>query len=296
MKIVQSFWSKPALKSQDYNISDRGKGGWPHRKYFYMSWALSCLQLKEYYNNVELITDASGYDILINKLQLPYSSTMVVLDDLNDYHVDLWALGKIYAYSLQVEPFIHADCDVFIWKKFPDRLEKARLLAQNFESGFPHYESIYEQLTSNFLNIPKVILDSQARNGKIFAVNAGILGGNDINFIKAYALTSIAFVKQNYDRLSHINIGLFNIIFEQLLFHAMAESQNIEVEYFLQNVHPSYEGIAQFIDAPRKTSFIHALSTYKKAPMVCDSLEFTLHTMYPTYYYKIINLLHTLQI
>lgn len=39
-----------------------------------MSWALSCLQLKQSYDKVELVTDSEGAELLINKLHLPYTS------------------------------------------------------------------------------------------------------------------------------------------------------------------------------------------------------------------------------
>jgi hypothetical protein len=46
-----------------------------------MSWALSCLSLREHYDEVELYTDSAGYHILIEVLQLPYTKTHVIFDD-----------------------------------------------------------------------------------------------------------------------------------------------------------------------------------------------------------------------
>ena len=64
-KIVQSYWSKAYKNSPN--------SGWAFRETHYMSWALSCLQLKQFYDEIELITDSEGADLLINKLHLPYS-------------------------------------------------------------------------------------------------------------------------------------------------------------------------------------------------------------------------------
>jgi hypothetical protein len=97
MKIIQSFWTKPFLQSPDLQDS-RMNGGWPARKYNYFSWALSCLQLCRYYQNVELVTDDLGKFILIEKLKLPYTSVKTELNRINDYNAGLWALGKICAY------------------------------------------------------------------------------------------------------------------------------------------------------------------------------------------------------
>ena len=38
-----------------------------------MSWVLSCLSLRNYYDDVELYTDKLGYELLIEKLRLPYT-------------------------------------------------------------------------------------------------------------------------------------------------------------------------------------------------------------------------------
>jgi hypothetical protein len=158
MKIVQSLWVKPSIKKNSVNTSDRNTGGWTDKKYNYISWALSCLQFCKYYNKVELITDNLGYDTLIKKMKLPYTDVKVVLDDLNDYHPDLWALGKIYAYSLQKEPFIHADGDVFIYAPFSKELESSALLAQNIEKDFYYYREIFGSIEENFDFIPGALV------------------------------------------------------------------------------------------------------------------------------------------
>lgn len=115
MKIVQSFWSKPMLMNDNSDAIFRSNGGWTDRIYFYMSWALSCLKFKEIYNEIELVTDINGKHLLYDILELPYTNVVTKLDDLNDYNHNLWALGKLYAYKLQQEPFIHVDSDVFAW-------------------------------------------------------------------------------------------------------------------------------------------------------------------------------------
>ncbi|WP_413788813.1 DUF6734 family protein [Ascidiimonas meishanensis] len=45
MKIIESYWSKPAL-IKDGHADSKFSGGWPDVKYHYMSWALSCLKIK----------------------------------------------------------------------------------------------------------------------------------------------------------------------------------------------------------------------------------------------------------
>mgnify|MGYP000084925178 FL=1 len=66
MKIVQTFWSGGA------NPLEKAYG-WPLPEYNMMSWVLSCLSLRKYYDDVELYTDKLGYELLIEKLRLPYT-------------------------------------------------------------------------------------------------------------------------------------------------------------------------------------------------------------------------------
>lgn len=75
MKIIQSFWSAGKDVYAD-------GFGWKHPELHFMSWALSCLSLREHYDDVTLYTDSAGYDVLINKLRLPYTRVEVCFDNL----------------------------------------------------------------------------------------------------------------------------------------------------------------------------------------------------------------------
>jgi uncharacterized GH25 family protein len=76
MKIVQSLWSIPILQNKK-SLFNIGNGGWAERKFYYMSWALSCLQFKKYYKDLVLVTDKAGKKLLIDKLNLPYSEIII---------------------------------------------------------------------------------------------------------------------------------------------------------------------------------------------------------------------------
>tara|TARA_B110000908_G_scaffold172725_1_gene242401 strand:- start:7974 stop:8471 length:498 start_codon:yes stop_codon:yes gene_type:complete len=152
MKIVQTFWSG---NSKDI-IKDTF--GWYAPEYHLMSWALSCLQLRKFYDNVVLYTDEKGYELLINYLKLPYTKVIVNLDELNKDDSDLWALSKIHTYSKQDEPFLHVDGDVFIWEAFNKDIMKANLIAQNKEIGTAHfYESMFDSIEQELIYLPKDI-------------------------------------------------------------------------------------------------------------------------------------------
>lgn len=292
MKIVQSLWSKPGQVANVRRTSDANRCGWLGKKYNYLSWALSCLQFKRYYDEVELITDKAGYDLLIHKLELPYTSTRVVLDDLNHYHPDLWAIGKIYAYSIQEKPFIHADGDVYVWQKFDDDLEHAALLCQNKEEGYMYnnmYSRVFLLVAQYFEYFPEALNKSIDKHGAIRAINAGIIGGHNIKFFKEYCKKAFEFVDKNLDNLQKIPISSFNTVFEQFLFRALSEEAREAIHYFYGNGEPMY--VPEYAGIPSRVKYLHICGHQKKRRYAADYLEYLVQTHYPDYYFKIINLL-----
>lgn len=291
MKIVQSYWTKPSIKNNQFNDFDRSFGGWNEAKYNCFSWALSCLKFKEFYSNVELYTDKLGYDLLINKLELPYSKVHVVLDDLNHFHHDLWAIGKIYTYSMQNEPFLHADGDIFIYRRFENNLLDKELIAQNSENNFGNYFESYEEVINNFTFLPNYLNVFSRKEAKFSGINAGVLGGNNLVFFKEYADRVFEFINLNLELLNKINIGLFNNFYEQLLFKLMADESKIQISYVLKSVNDRFDKLVDFTGLPSNQWFIHPVGFYKKRAEVSEHLEYRLKLEFPNYYYRIIKLL-----
>lgn len=94
---------------------------------------LSLLLARRHYPETALVTDSAGKALLVDTLGLSFTSVSTELDCLRDADPDLWALGKLVAYSIQDEPFIHLDTDVFLWRALPARLTSAPVLAQHRE-------------------------------------------------------------------------------------------------------------------------------------------------------------------
>lgn len=296
MKIVQSYWSKPCQTRTRSPYRHANACGWPDKRYNYFSWALSVLQFRTFYDKVELVTDRAGYELLIERLQLPYTDVKIVLDDLNGYHEDLYALGKIYAYAIQDEPFIHADGDVAIWERFDKDFEESPLLCQNKEQGDDYnrwYSQVFFEVARNFQYYPKELDRSITKNGGIIAVNAGILGGSNIHFYKYYTKIAFEFIDRNFDRLSSINIKFFNTIFEQFLFYALAEERNEKLSLYKPDYVSFWHDLTDFTGVPNRVKYIHTIGDRKKQKQIVESLEYHLLLNYPEYYFKIINLLRT---
>lgn len=120
MKIIQTFWSgggNPLEKSY----------GWPLPEYNMMSWTLSCLSLRRFYDDVELYTDREGYELLVVRLKLPYTRVYVVYDETLCRPM-YWAYAKIKTYSLQSEQFLHVDGDIYITNTLQNLLQKKYIM------------------------------------------------------------------------------------------------------------------------------------------------------------------------
>ena len=296
MKIVHTLWTKPMFNKSYGHLSSLYTGGWRYRKFWLMSQTLSCLQFAKFYENVELVTDEVGYDVLIRKIQLPYTNVRVVLDKLNGYNTNVWALAKIESFKLQEEPFIHADNDFFIYDKFPDAIHQARLVGQNIEIEHDYYELPFRKIQAVFNYVPDELLRSFKKNGGVRAMNAGIIGGSDLDFFGEFAEKAFLFVNKNYERIPEVDIKIFNIIFEQFLFQALSEIKEITVNYLLEDINSHHDGLLDFPQAPKKRKYLHALGAFKKQLPAENHIEKGLLLYYPDYYFRIIDLIRNYKI
>ena len=285
MKIVQSFWSG---NQTDFT----NNFGWNSYKYNWLSWILSCHQLVKYHKKVELYTDRFGYEILIKKLQLPYTKVHVVLDDLNNYNKDLWAISKIKTFQMQDEPFLHVDGDVFVWESLTDKFKNSNLVTQNLEITTEYYGKMWNDIFPNLKFIPSEMTNYINKTSN-FACNMGIIGGNDLNFFKEYTKTSIDFVDKNIDSWSCINGFNFNIFFEQVLFYEFAKIKKKKVDFLFEEVSQdnAYKGFGDFQKVPNK-SYLHLLGIYKKNASVCKAMEVYVMKYYSDSYSKITKLIN----
>jgi hypothetical protein len=286
MKIIQSFWSKPFLKSnQDETL--RFEGGWLNANFFLYSCLLSCLKFKEHYGNVSLYTDDYGKKLLVDTFEIPYSHVKIALNAINHYPSELWALGKILTYSLQNRPFIHADTDVFIWEKFSKHFTNSLIFAQNIELNFPKYKEVLEIIQTDFVEIPDKLLKKTQSTDNIMAFNAGIIGGNDIQFFKDFASLIFPFIDANLDKLDKISVGDFNMVFEQMFGMNLANQKGIEVNFLRNHMNESFSGVMKFHLIPIKENYIHTVGYAKKSIQVCEQIQARLQYEYPEEYKKL---------
>lgn len=299
MKIVQSLWTKKVHKQTPHNYSTIHSCGWPSKKYNYLAWALSALQYRKFYDQVELVTDKIGYDLLINKLELPYTSVKVVLDDVSLHHEDLMMLGKVYAYSIQQEPFLHVDADTFIWQKFDDELMNGDLICQSPEKGTFYnklYGDVYFSMLRHFQYCPQILEESIQRNNSIQAINAGIIGGRDYAFFTEYAKVVFDFVERNIDYLHKIDVVSANIIFEQFVFSSQAEAKQKNIRFLGSQEGRFLTDIVDLTGVPGRTPYVHLYAGHKKGGYFVNAMEHRMIKDHPQHYFRIMKLLKTNQI
>ena len=285
MKIVQSFWAgdKEAIHS-NY--------GWLSPIDHFLSWILSCNQLRKHYDQVCLVTDRQGYKVLVKELALPYTEVNICLDTLNNYNSNLWALAKIKAYSIQEAPFIHVDGDVFVWEPIDASLEDNDLIVQNREITSDYYRIMWNTIRPALKEIPTFMtpFDQNISNG---AYNMGIFGGNDIGFIKEYCRESFCFVDNNFYEVNSLEDINFNIFFEHVLLYEIVKERNKKVATYINDDigDNQYRNFGNFDEVPDKRKYLHLLGTYKKQKIVSLKMKAYVLVHYPEYYHRLENVL-----
>ena len=279
MRIVQTFWTA----GQD---PLKHSFGWSHPQYNLMSWALSCLSLREHYDDVELYTDSAGYHILIEVLGLPYTKTHVVFDDFKclPHH---WALAKIKTYSMQTEPFIHVDGDVYLPQPLPKEIENAPLVAQNREIGTQYYRKMLDNglLCYSNVHIPENIKEEVFMDS-VISFNMGFFGGKDIEFIGSYCWEAFNFFERNKlnnpcSSLSNVNC---NVFVEQILFAILTKIHDKSVMTITnESIRDNGYTVKEFCDLFHYDiyQYFHILGGHKKNSIVLNDLYKVLFSNYP---------------
>jgi hypothetical protein len=285
MKIIQTLWL-PNTHDNPISFS----GGWLSAEYHWLSWTLSVLQLRKFYDKVELFTTKAGKEVLINQLNLPYTKVHEVLNDA-DIPPSAWALSKIITYQLQNEPFLHIDGDVFIWKPFDETLLQSPLIAQNQEYDFAFYQEYINNAKSQAHYLPDILRKNTPK--PLITYNAGIFGGNDLEFIKKYARISTDFVLNNPSPAQEQS-SEFCMFFEQCIFSILAHDAQMAVNTFFQEVvdNELYKGmgLADFWETPHKNTYIHLMGMSKKNRMMLKKMLCKIRKDYPEHYYKTLRL------
>ncbi len=286
MRIVQTFWTAGRDPLEH-------AFGWLRPEYNLMSWTLSCLSLREHYDEVALYTDEQGKHVLIDLLHLPYTEVNVVYDETLCLPQH-WAYAKIKTYSLQTKPFLHVDGDVFLPKPVPKDIIGTPLIAQNREIGTGYYKSMMDNILAYpEITLPDYILDA-LQDKSIMSFNMGIFGGSDLKFIHHYCQEAFRFLEENRmndSSLKHSGVWC-NILFEQIFLAVLARKQSVQVECLTRPMMDEGYSGDEFCDFPRyeEKQLFHLLGGHKRVEANCEMMGQTLVRLYPNYLLRILSL------
>lgn len=268
--------------------------GWNKPCYHWMSWVLSSSLLQQQYPKGVTLYTQKELTGIVDELQLPYHRVDVRLSSYELTDERLWALPKLYTYSLQQEPFLHIDGDVFLFQPFQHALLANGLIAQNEEVATDYYTSTQQQLMEEFTWFPDCVAADFGKPEPIRAVNAGIMGGCDIDFFQQYTQQAFQYVECNAQQLSKVNADGFNVFFEQHLFYAMAAQQGKSISYLFPDIvnDNQYQHLGEFHEVPCSKSYLHLLGHYKKDEATCLQMAAKLREQFPQAYERVIKWCH----
>ncbi len=288
MKAIWSFWTKP--------YSAQRKATWLSDKQHLLAWVLSLETAKQHYAETWLYTDDAGARLLVEELALPFTQVSTALNALAHVNPEWWALGKIYTYHLQTEPFIHIDNDVFLWKRLSQRLEKAAVFAQNpepFTLGSSHYKP--EQIEHSLQHATGAWLPDEwqwyQRSGPSQRAECcGIFGGQRLDFIHHYASSALRLVDDPTNRLALDMLPdkhLHMLSVEQYLLTACIEYHKARHTSPYQGIEITYPFNAwrDVLDpeSAAQVGYTH-LAGAKRNSLLASRLESYVRRDYPEYY------------
>ena len=289
MRAVWSFWTRPFRAHHHRH--------WLSETHHLLSWVLSVQTARRHFRATSLITDDAGARMLVDGVGLQFDHISTELNTLEHEDSDRWCLGKLHAYRAQTEPFVHIDSDCFLWNPLPERMTSAGLLAQNPEEFEYSGDSYYRpRLVGHILDsegawIPDEMRWYMARRGNA-AVNCGVLGGNQLDFIQQYAESGIRLAldpanRGGWSRLTD-KVYYDNLIVEQYLLAACIEyarasrggpHRGLDVQYLFDSTGDAYEP-----DRAAHAGFTHLIGYAKSTPDIARRLEARVHRDYPDYY------------
>ena len=289
IQAVQTLWTAGKRLTDD-------SFGWKHPKYHLMSWALSCLELRQTYDSVVLYADSAAAQVLADKMGLPYTDVKACYDHLpvSPRH---WSYAKIMTYKDQSRPFLHIDGDVFLPRALSKGITEAGLVVQNRENVTSYYRDMFDKILCQFpIHLPEYLSDALRSTAPV-SYNAGVFGGSDIHFIQRYCDEVAALYRDNglYDTDKSLGNG-FNVLSEQVLFAALASAERKHVTTVLDTCcNDNGHRRADFCNFRHydTNTLMHIIGGHKRNDGVCAMIEKTLIRKYPQYYQRLMAFIGT---
>lgn len=271
MQAVWTFWTKPFLA--------QGRSPWASERAHLLAWVLSLQTARQHYPRTALYTDTPGARLLVDRLGLEFTHVSTALDALAGSDPACWALGKVYTYSLQTEPFVHLDSDVFLWKRLPERIESAPIFGQHPDElliGASYYEPEKFGARAGWLPEEWTWYGSLGRRRR--AVCCGIVGGHRLDFLTYYATLALRLAQNPANRRAVALLGdRTNVLFEQYLLSACLNYHRrktgspffgIDLGYLFSGQQEAFDSAAS-----ARAGYTHLIAGAKQNQTICARIE-----------------------
>ena len=237
MNIIMSLWTKPCTDGKAHGFSSV--------EAMLESLILSVNVAKKHYPEIHFYTDKLGYEWITPYLdQLPFTKIEICLDEFNWVPDVYWSFVKVCVYTLQKEPFIHIDNDVFLWDKIPDFILEGQDFV--FQETEPLDWGMYDFYDKG-LNIyshaihKDIVIKRIAFNCGIFAC----LTNKALSILDKYYnygkyFVEVADLKDNLQKEQQSNRWLASVIIEQVYISSLIEIHNLKWDTLLNEDRSSY--------------------------------------------------------
>ena len=123
---------------------------------------------------------------------------------------------------------------------------------------------------------------------KFCATNAGIIGGNNLDFFQEYVDRAFYFINQNLNKINEGTNGTFYaIIYLQYLFSVLARKKGIEIEHLIKINDKELIRPNDFMNSFCSKKFVHLIGKSKLIMECCREVELHLLSDYPEWHERI---------
>jgi hypothetical protein len=274
MRAVWSFWSRPQAAQTARQ--------WCTPLHHWLAWGLSLAAARRHYPDTVLVTDTPGKKFLVDTLGLEFAEVVTELDRIAAADPQWWALGKLIAYSLQDQPFVHIDTDAFLWKPLPAHVAEAHVFAQCPEfHGYSDRSSLEIDNAFALADLPLPVeweWGASRQDAYLREENCGIVGGCRVDFLRHYGRTASELILDPrnapaWARLTHKS----NMAVEQFFLAACVDFHRNHPDSPFRGVHVKYlfSSWEEAFDpnCSTRVAFTHLLGDYKRSPAVGRRIE-----------------------
>lgn len=245
----------------------------------------------KWFDKVELNTDNYGFNIF-KKFQ---TNKIKINNSINDFdYLDsylFWAYPKIYTLTLQNEPFIHIDGDVFVFRRLKDSFFQGDFGFQNLEETY--FDRTYKKIITFYDQNAKIKPNKWNQNLNS-SINCGLMYFNKTkDAIDFHSEIKKYFIDLDKDLLSKIHKELkeiikttyitYPLVFEQYYLNCFVQNRKVNYLLDLDQIKKEEQGQMTI------QGYVHLIED-KNNPYYLNNIEIRFSLEFPKEYKKFISL------